>query len=317
MGTVLGWESPEQEICGPANIVKYNKGDRDINKEMDFSQYFWPVPSRHDHLAGTLQRQESLLETFIANSLHALTVTFFLPGPLTILEEPDTFFWGNDIISRTTRWLLLNTGTTFNLLLPLFLVIFGLLLVVAFFSALGVGGLSSLGLLDRTEEAGTSMIQSATSNTETILERAGQATRSLVRQALSYLGLATEVQTQDDQLLVDHSLVDDGVEEDEEDEKEDEEEDGVDEKLEEEEDNLDFLQNFPNFYTMAADMMNQLNGDIPEVLLTRNSSVIAANFTAEVDNQPNSTTSKPELPVEAYDPATLLRRLDLGIAGYI
>jgi len=156
------------------------------------------------------------------------------------------------------------------------------------------------------------MIQSAAPNTETILERAGQATRSLVRQALSYLGLATEVQTQDDQLLVDHSLVDDGVEEEEEDEKEDEEEeeDGEDEKLED-------ILDFPNFYSMAADMMNQLNGDIPEVLLTRNSSVIAANFTAEVDNQPNSTTSKPELPVEAYDPATLLRRLDLGIAGYI
>ena len=31
--------------------------------------------------------------------------------------------------------------------------------VVVFFSALGVGGLSSLGLLDRTEQAGTSMIQ--------------------------------------------------------------------------------------------------------------------------------------------------------------
>ena len=85
--------------------------------------------------------------------------------------------------------------------------------------------------------------------------------------------------------------------------------------------------------------------------------MIAANFTAEVDNQPNSTTSKPkvtffnllgvlptfcigilnpillkelnifylpfskptifQLPVEAYDPATLLRRLDMGIAGYI
>ena len=67
--TVLGWESPEQEICGPANIVKYNKGDRDIKKEMDFSQYFWSVPSRQDHLAGTLQRQESLLETFLVNSL--------------------------------------------------------------------------------------------------------------------------------------------------------------------------------------------------------------------------------------------------------
>ena len=80
--------------------------------------------------------------------------------------------------------------------------------------------------------------------------------------------MATEMQTQDDQLLVDQSLVDDDVEEEEEeDEKEDEEEDGVDEKLEEEEDNLDFLQNFPNFYTMAADMMNQLNGDIPEVIL--------------------------------------------------
>ena len=30
---------------------------------------------------------------------------------------------------------------------------------MAFFSALGVGGLSSLGLLDRTEEAGTIMLQ--------------------------------------------------------------------------------------------------------------------------------------------------------------
>merc|ERR1712117_730243 len=108
------------------------------------------------------------------------------------------------------------------------------------------------------------------------------------------MGLATEVQTQDDQLLVDQSLVNDDVEEEEEDEKKDEEDEGgEDEKLEEEEDNLDFLQNFPNFYTMAADMMNQLNRDIPEVLLTRNSSVIAANFTAEADNQPNSTTSKP------------------------
>ena len=87
--------------------------------------------------------------------------------------------------------------------------------------------------------------------------------------ALSYLGLATEVQTQDDQLLVDHSLVDDGVEMDNEDEKEDDEEEGgEDENLEEEEGNLDFLQNFPNFYSMAADMMNQLNGDIPEVMLS-------------------------------------------------
>ena len=84
------------------------------------------------------------------------------------------------------------------------------------------------------------------------------------------MGLATEVQTQDDHLLVDHNLVDDGVEEeDDENEKKDkEEEDGKDEKLEEEEDNLDFLQNFPNFYSMAADMMNQLNGDIPEVMLS-------------------------------------------------
>ena len=82
--------------------------------------------------------------------------------------------------------------------------------------------------------------------------------------------MATEVQTQDDQLLmVDHSLDDDGVEEEEEDEKEDEEEeDGEDDKLEDEGDNLDFLQNFPNFYTMAADMMNQLNRDIPEVMLS-------------------------------------------------
>ena len=104
----------------------------------------------------------------------------------------DTFFWGSDIISRATRWLLINTGTTFNLLVPLLLILLGLALgqihsldylscllliiflyflfsifvvmtfcnlVVAFFSALGVGGLSSLGLLDRTEQAGTSMLQ--------------------------------------------------------------------------------------------------------------------------------------------------------------
>ena len=146
----------------------------------------------------------------------------------------DTFFWGSDIISRATRWLLINTGTTFNLLLPLLLILLGLALgqihssnylsclllikflyflfsifvvmtfcnlVVAFFSALGVGGLSSLGMLDRTEQAGTSMLQvkfscnektkgrrftkslqSAATNTENILERAGQASRNLVRQ---------------------------------------------------------------------------------------------------------------------------------------
>ena len=57
----------------------------------------------------------------------------------------------------------------------------------------------------------------------------------------------------------------------EEDEKEDDEEgdeeDGEsDQKEEEEEDeSLDFLQNFPNFYSMAADIMNQLDGQIPEV----------------------------------------------------
>ena len=73
--------------------------------------------------------------------------------------------------------------------------------MVAFFSALGVGGLSSLGLLDRTEQAGTSMLQvkfiqmqklkegvlrkslqSAATNTEIVIERAGQASRNLVRQ---------------------------------------------------------------------------------------------------------------------------------------
>ena len=84
----------------------------------------------------------------------ALTVTFFLPGPLTLVEEPgtlfkywtenyfnfknqpvfflisiaDTFFWGSDIFSRAARWLLVNTGTTFNLVLPLLLILFGLAL---------------------------------------------------------------------------------------------------------------------------------------------------------------------------------------------
>ena len=40
----------------------------------------------------------------------------------------DTFFWGSDIFSRATRWLLVNTGTTFNLVLPLLLLLFGLAL---------------------------------------------------------------------------------------------------------------------------------------------------------------------------------------------
>ena len=40
----------------------------------------------------------------------------------------DTFFWGSDIISRATRWLLINTGTTFNLLVPLLLILLGLAL---------------------------------------------------------------------------------------------------------------------------------------------------------------------------------------------
>ena len=72
---------------------------------------------------------------------------------------------------------------------------------------------------------------------------------------LSYLGLATDVQTQDDQLLVKENLVDDKKVEEE--EPDDEEEDGEN----------DFLQNFPNFYSMAADIMNQLDGQIPEVIL--------------------------------------------------
>lgn len=285
---------------------------------MDFSQYFWPVPSRLDELSGgvDLHRQGTVLETFLVNSLQALTVTFFLPGPLTLIEEPDTFFWGSDIFSRATRWLLVNTGTTFNLVLPLLLLLFGLALVVVFFSALGVGGLSSLGLLDRTEQAGTSMIQSAATNTENMVERAGQASRNLVRQALSYLGLATDEQTQDAQLLVKENLVDDKKVEEEVDEEEDEEDGEADEEQEEDE-SLDFLQNFPNFYSMAADIMNQLDGQIPEVLLTRNSSVIDAVGVTTEASQLNSTNSTTKLPVEAYDPATLLRRLETGIAGYL
>ena len=49
------------------------------------------------------------------------------------------------------------------------------------------------------------------------------------------------------------------------DEEEDEEDGEADEEQEEDE-SLDFLQNFPNFYSMAADIMNQLDGQIPEVL---------------------------------------------------
>ena len=53
------------------------------------------------------------------------------------------------------------------------------------------------------------------------------------------------------------NLVDDKKVEEEEEEPDDEEEDGEN----------DFLQNFPNFYSMAADIMNQLDGQIPEVIL--------------------------------------------------
>ena len=83
--------------------------------------------------------------------------------------------------------------------------------------------------------------------------------------ALSYLGLATDVQTQDAQLLVKENLVDDKKVEEDVDEEEDEEDGEADEEQEEDE-SLDFLQNFPNFYSMAADIMNQLDGQIPEVL---------------------------------------------------
>ena len=62
------------------------------------------------------------------------------------------------------------------------------------------------------------------------------------------------------------NLVDDKKVEEEVDEEGDEEDGESDQKEEEEEDeSLDFLQNFPNFYSMAADIMNQLDGQIPEV----------------------------------------------------
>ena len=62
---------------------------------------------------------------------HVLSCPMTVPGQLKIqstwlVSISDTFFWGSDIISRTTRWLLVNTGTTFNLLLPLLLVLLGL-----------------------------------------------------------------------------------------------------------------------------------------------------------------------------------------------
>ena len=58
------------------------------------------------------------------------------------------------------------------------------------------------------------------------------------------------------------NLVDDKKVEEE--EPDDEEEDGEN----------DFLQNFPNFYSMAADIMNQLDGQIPEVILKFKSCVM-------------------------------------------
>ena len=79
------------------------------------------------------------------------------------------------------------------------------------------------------------------------------------------MGLATDVQTQDDQLLVKENLVDDKKVEEVDDEGEDEEADDEEEE-EDEDDGLDFLQSFPNFYSMAADIMNQLDGKIPEVI---------------------------------------------------
>ena len=48
---------------------------------MDFSQYFWSVPSRLDELSGghlQVQRQETLLETFLVNSLQVEVQSCFI-----------------------------------------------------------------------------------------------------------------------------------------------------------------------------------------------------------------------------------------------
>ena len=52
------WNVAQEKPCW-----KVKRGD------MDFSQYFWSVPSRLDELSGGIQRQETFLETFLVNSL--------------------------------------------------------------------------------------------------------------------------------------------------------------------------------------------------------------------------------------------------------
>ena len=65
----------ERRTCGqPVDQILWNVTQKKPcwkvkRGEMDFSQYFWSVPSRLDELSGGIQRQETFLETFLVNSL--------------------------------------------------------------------------------------------------------------------------------------------------------------------------------------------------------------------------------------------------------
>ena len=65
-----GWQARETVV----NLILWNVAQKKPcwkvkRGDMDFSQYFWSVPSRLDELSGGIQRQETFLETFLVNSL--------------------------------------------------------------------------------------------------------------------------------------------------------------------------------------------------------------------------------------------------------
>ena len=77
--SVAGLASAQREgrWCGQTHVLEHKKKEKAQNHwklkvgGMDFSQYFWPVPSRLDELSGgvDLHRQGTVLETFLVNSL--------------------------------------------------------------------------------------------------------------------------------------------------------------------------------------------------------------------------------------------------------
>ena len=88
---------------------------------------------------------------------------------------------------------------------------------------------------------------------------------------LSYVGLASEPQIQDVNILLEDEEAKDSKQEDvkEEEDEETQQESDQDEEgqpsEEEESESDNFMDNFPNFYSMAADLMDRMDMAIPQV----------------------------------------------------